>query len=93
MVRVSIRVQEGASRFDVSVQAQSIRQALGMAAARYPGADVQVSFPIDAEVFFIEEPGTRAELLVREQPELGCDALLVKIREFLSTRCARQRLQ
>jgi hypothetical protein len=69
MVRVSIRVQEGASRFDVSVQAQSIRQALGMAAARYPGADVQVSFPIDAETFFVENPGARSQLLRCEQPE------------------------
>jgi hypothetical protein len=69
MVRVSIRIREGASRFDVSVQAQSIRRALGIAAARYPGADVQVSFPIDDEAFFVEEPGARAELLTAEQPE------------------------
>ena len=67
MVRVSI--PEGASYFDVSVQAQSIRRALGIAAARYPGADVWVSFPIDAEAFFVEEPGARAERLRREQPE------------------------
>jgi hypothetical protein len=46
MVRVSI--PEGASYFDVSVQAQSIRRALGIAADRYPNADVQVSLPIDA---------------------------------------------
>jgi hypothetical protein len=71
MVRVLIRIREteGASRFDVSVQAQSIRRALGMAAARYPGADVRVSFPIDAEAFIVEEPGARVELLRREQPE------------------------
>ena len=69
MVRVSIRIREGASRFDVSVQAQSIPRALGIAAARYPGADVQVSFPIDDEAFFVEEPGARAELLTAEQPE------------------------
>ena len=69
MVRVSIVIREGASRFDVSVQAQSIRRALGIAAARYPGADVQVSFPIDDEAFFVEEPGARAELLTAEQPE------------------------
>jgi hypothetical protein len=42
---------------------------VGIAAARYPGADVRVSFPIDAEAFFVEEPGTRAERLRREQPE------------------------
>ena len=69
MVRVSIRIREGASRFDVSVKAQSIRRAIGIAAALYPSADVRVRFPIDAEAFFVEEPGTRAERLRREQPE------------------------
>jgi hypothetical protein len=49
MVRVPIRIREGASRIDVSVQAQSIRRAVGIVANRYPGADVRVSFPIDAE--------------------------------------------
>jgi hypothetical protein len=70
MVRVSIRIREGASRVDVSVQAQSIRRASGIAAARYPGADVQVSFPIDDETFFVQKPlDARAELLTAEQPE------------------------
>jgi hypothetical protein len=69
MVRVSIRIREGASCFDVSVQAQSIRQAVGIAVARYPGADVRVSFPIDGEVFFVEEPGSGAARLRRECPE------------------------
>ena len=69
MVRVSIRIQEGASRFDVSVQAQSIRQATGIVADRYPNADVRVSFPIDAEAFFVEEPVSRTARLRREWPE------------------------
>jgi hypothetical protein len=69
MVRVSIRIREGASRFDVWVQAQSIRQAVGIAVARYPGADVRVSFPIDAEAFFVAEPVSRADQLRREWPE------------------------
>jgi hypothetical protein len=55
--------------FDVSVQARSIRQAVGIVVARYPGADVRVSFPIDGEVFFVEEPGSRAARLRREWPE------------------------
>jgi hypothetical protein len=67
MVRVSI--PEGASYFDVSVQAQSIRRALGIAADRYPNADVQVSLPIDAGVFFVEEPVSRTAWLRREWPE------------------------
>ena len=67
MVRVSI--PEGASYFDVSVQAQSIRRALGIAADRYPKADVQVSLPIDAGVFFVEEPVSRTAWLRREWPQ------------------------
>jgi hypothetical protein len=69
MVRVSILIREGASRFDVSVQAQNIRRAVAIAAARYPGADVRVSFPIDAELFFVDEPGSWAARLGRERPE------------------------
>jgi hypothetical protein len=69
MVRVSIQIREGASSFDVSVQAQSIRRAVEIAAARYPGADLRVSFPIDAEAYFVEEPGSRAARLGRDRPE------------------------
>ena len=69
MVRVSIRIREGASRFDVSVQARSIRQAVGIAVDRYPGADVRVSFPVDGKVFFVEEPSSRAARPRREWPE------------------------
>ena len=69
MVRVPIRIREGSSRFDVWVQARSIRRAVEIAKARYPGADVRVNFPIDAEAFFVEEPGSRVARLGREQPE------------------------
>jgi hypothetical protein len=69
MVRVWILIQEGASSFGVSVQAQCIRRAVEIAAARYPGADVRVSFPIDAEAYFVEEPGARAEWLGRGELE------------------------
>ncbi len=69
MVRVSILIQEGAFCFGVSVQAQSIRRAVEIAAGRYPGADVRVSFPIDAEAYFVEEPGSRAARLGRERAE------------------------
>lgn len=70
MISVSIRIREGASSFDVSVRAQSIRRAMDIAEALYPGADAQVTFPIDAEAFFVEEPGARAERLTREQPDV-----------------------
>ena len=69
MVRVSIRIREGPSRFDVSVQAQSIRRAVEIAAVRCPNADVRVSFPIDGGVFFVEEPASRTARPRREWPE------------------------
>jgi hypothetical protein len=69
MVRVSIQIREGASCFDVSVQAQSIRRAAEIAADRYPNAGVRVSFPINAEAFFVEEHATRIARLGREWPE------------------------
>jgi hypothetical protein len=65
MVRVPILIREGASRFFVSVQARSIRRAVEIAKARYPGADVRTSFSIDAEVFFVEEPGSGVARLGR----------------------------
>jgi hypothetical protein len=69
MVRVPNLIQEGAPRFFVSVQARSIRRAVAITKARCPAADVRVSFPIDAEAFFVEEPGSRVARLGREQPE------------------------
>jgi hypothetical protein len=69
MVRVSIRIREGDSRFNVFIQAQSIRRAVEIAADRYPNADVRVSFPIDAEAYFVEEFATRTARLRREWPE------------------------
>jgi hypothetical protein len=69
MVRVPIRIREGASRFDVLVQARSIRRAVRIAADRYPNADVRVSFPIDAGVFFVKEPVSRTARLRREWSE------------------------
>jgi len=54
MVKVSVEVRSGAARFRVGVQAQSIRQALGVVGARYPHSEVRVIFPIEPEGFFVE---------------------------------------
>jgi hypothetical protein len=75
MVRVPIRIREGSSRFDVWVQARSIRRAVEIVAARYPGADVRVSFPIDAETFFVEEPGGSRAALEGARLSLGARLL------------------
>jgi hypothetical protein len=55
MVRVSIEVHSGTARFAVAIKAQSIQQALSIAAARYPSSAARVKFPIDPESFFVED--------------------------------------
>ena len=54
MVKVSIEVHPETARFAVAVQAKSIRRALSIVAARYPGSVASVTFPIDPEGFFLE---------------------------------------
>ncbi len=55
MVRIMTEVRNGAVRFSVSVQAQSIERALEIVERQNPGKDCKVRFPIDAEPFFVEE--------------------------------------
>ena len=56
MIKVSMEVREGAALSTAMVQAESIREAVSITRERYPGRDVRVIFPIDAENFFIEGP-------------------------------------
>ena len=56
MVKVSIEVHSETARFAVAVQAKSIKRALSIVAARYPGSVASVKFPIDPEGFFLEYP-------------------------------------
>jgi len=56
MIRVSMEVREGAALSRATVQAESIREAVGITRGQYPGRDVRVIFPIDADDFFIEDP-------------------------------------
>jgi len=56
VIRVSMEVREGAALSRATVQAESIREAVSITRGRYPGRDVRVIFPIDAEDFFIEDP-------------------------------------
>ena len=55
MIKVSVEVREGAARFRVAVQAESISQAVGSIEERHPGRTVQVVFPIDPGEFFVED--------------------------------------
>ncbi len=56
MIKVSVEVREGAARFRVAVQAESINRAVGIMKSRHPGRDVRVVFPIDPERFFLGGP-------------------------------------
>jgi hypothetical protein len=49
MVKVSVEVRNGAARFGVAVQAESIRRAVSLAGDRYSGRGVRVKFPTDPE--------------------------------------------
>ena len=51
-----MEVREGAALSTATVQAESIREAVSITRRRYPGREVRVMFPIDAEDFFIEGP-------------------------------------
>ena len=54
MIKVSMEVRAGATLSRATVEAESIREAVSITRGRYPGRDVRVIFPIDAEDFFIE---------------------------------------
>ena len=69
MVKVSIEVRSGATRFCVLVQAESIERAVSLVVARYPGGDCGVKFPIDPEGYFVKDPAARTEIVGLEQPD------------------------
>jgi hypothetical protein len=56
MVRVSVEVGSSTTRFRVMVQAESIERALEIARSHNPDKECKVTFPLDPEAFFIEEP-------------------------------------
>jgi hypothetical protein len=69
MKRIVIDVFQGASSSRVVVQAKSLREAVSIAAAVYPNAEVRVKFPIDAEGFFVRDGAARAGIASLEGAE------------------------
>ncbi len=51
-----MEVDSGATRFRVMVQAESIERALEIARSYNPAKECKVTFPLDPEAYFIEEP-------------------------------------
>jgi hypothetical protein len=66
MIKISIEVRSGTARFKVSVQAESIEGALGIAKRYNSGKECKVVFPIDPKGFFVED-------------DLGSDGMVGKI--------------
>jgi hypothetical protein len=65
VVRVSIEVRNGATRFRVGIQASSIQRGISLVGNAFHSADdVRVVFPIDLEGFFVED-ALRADGLIR----------------------------
>jgi hypothetical protein len=55
MIRISVQVSSGATRFKVAVEAESIERALEIVARQNPGKACEVTFPIDPETFFVKD--------------------------------------
>lgn len=68
MVRVTVEVSNGAACCKVTVQAQSIQRAVEIVEELNTGSDFRVTFPIDPETFFIEDPAARPGLIEQEEP-------------------------
>ena len=66
MVRITVEVGSGAVRYRVAVQAASIRRALEIVERLNPGSDPRVTFPIDAETFFVRDPAAMVGLIGRQ---------------------------
>ena len=67
MVRVTVEVSRGAIRYRVAVQAENIRRALEIVEGMNPGGGIKVTFPIDPESFFVEEPAAAAGQIEQEK--------------------------
>ena len=74
MVKVSIEVCKGATRFVVAVQAESIRRAVSLLEAGYSGADFRVKCPIEPEDFFVNDPAAQVGIVAIKQPPEGMAA-------------------
>jgi hypothetical protein len=67
VIRVSVEVNNKASRFRAAVWAESIEQAVNLARARYPGCEAKILFPIDPEAFFAKEPIPAPTIIYSEE--------------------------
>ena len=71
MVKVLVDVSSSDARLRVTLCAQSIKQAVEVVSARYPGSEVGVVFPIEPDTFFTEGGALVSETLRPEMPRAG----------------------
>lgn len=69
MIQVLLEVRAGATRFRVSARARSIRRAVGITGARYPGCEVRLVVPVEPESFFVEDASRKVESVGVHMPE------------------------
>ena len=60
MVKVSIEVRSGPSRFEVAVSAGSLRRALSIAGGQHSGRPAGVKLPIGPKGLFSGDPAAQA---------------------------------
>jgi hypothetical protein len=75
MVKVSIEVLSGVTRFRVGIQASSIQRAVCLARSLYSTGDISVVFPIDPEGFFVEDVQAKERLMEERKPRKEQDEL------------------
>ena len=66
MIRITVEVSQGAARFGVEVQAESIKRALEIVKSQNPSCAAKVVFPIEPEEFYVGDATVTAESLDRE---------------------------
>ena len=67
MIRISVEVGQGATRYRVAAQAESIERALEIVERQNPGCEAKVAFPIDPEMYFVLDTGATTGPINQEQ--------------------------
>ena len=73
MVKVSVEVCSRATRFRITVCAESVERALSLARAHYPSCKVSLVFPIEPEDFFVNSPPPFSEAVHLEHRSRSLD--------------------
>jgi hypothetical protein len=67
VIKVSVEVGRGAARYRIAVQAESIERALEIVERQNPFREAKVAFPLDPEVFFVQDTTAHAGPVNKEQ--------------------------